>query len=63
MKSMGVLLKPHCLINMVLHIKKLEFQFRLIDSFSKKCLIGGLDELGYLLSFSAQIGRYEEGLR
>ena len=32
-----------------------------IDAFSKKCLIDGVDQLGYLLSFSDQIARYEEG--
>ena len=34
-----------------------------IDAFSKRCLIGGLDQLGYLLSFSEQIARYEERKR
>jgi 3-isopropylmalate/(R)-2-methylmalate dehydratase small subunit len=31
-----------------------------IDSFSKKCLLEGIDELGYLLSYSAAISTYEE---
>jgi 3-isopropylmalate/(R)-2-methylmalate dehydratase small subunit len=30
-----------------------------IDVFSKNCLLRGLDELGYLLSFEKQIGEYE----
>jgi 3-isopropylmalate/(R)-2-methylmalate dehydratase small subunit len=30
-----------------------------IDVFSKNCLLHGLDELGYLLSFEKQIGEYE----
>ncbi len=30
-----------------------------IDSFSKSCLIKGVDELGYLLSFHEQISAYE----
>ncbi len=30
-----------------------------IDSFSKSCLLKGLDELGYLLSFEKQIAAYE----
>jgi len=34
-----------------------------IDAFSKKCLIEGVDQLGYLLSFGDQIGAYEEGRR
>jgi len=31
-----------------------------IDSFSKTCLLKGIDELGYLLSFEKQIAAYEE---
>ncbi len=31
-----------------------------IDSFAKRCLIEGLDELGYLLSFEEQIKAYEQ---
>ncbi len=31
-----------------------------IDAFSKKCLMDGLDQLGYLLSFADQIAAYEE---
>jgi len=30
-----------------------------IDPFSKKCLLDGVDELGYLLKFSARVGEYE----
>jgi 3-isopropylmalate/(R)-2-methylmalate dehydratase small subunit len=30
-----------------------------IDPFSKKCLLEGVDELGYLLKFSGQISAYE----
>ena len=30
-----------------------------IDSFSKTCLLKGIDELGYLLSFEKQIAAYE----
>lgn len=30
-----------------------------IDGFSKTCLLNGADELGYLLSFEAQIAAYE----
>jgi 3-isopropylmalate/(R)-2-methylmalate dehydratase small subunit len=30
-----------------------------IDSFAKTCLLNGLDELGYILSFSDQITAYE----
>ncbi len=30
-----------------------------IDSYSKKCLLEGLDDLGYLLKFSEQIAAYE----
>ncbi len=31
-----------------------------IDGFSKTCLLKGVDELGYLLSFTDQIARYEK---
>jgi len=31
-----------------------------IDAFSKHCLLEGLDQLGYLLSFDEQITRYEQ---
>ena len=34
-----------------------------IDAFSKRCLIDGVDQLGYLLSFADQIAQYEEGVR
>jgi len=34
-----------------------------IDAFSKKCLMDGVDQLGYLLSFADQIAVYEEGPR
>jgi 3-isopropylmalate/(R)-2-methylmalate dehydratase small subunit len=30
-----------------------------IDPFSKKCLLDGVDELGYLLKFSARVAEYE----
>ncbi len=30
-----------------------------IDAFSKRCLLEGIDELGYLLKFSEQISKYE----
>ena len=30
-----------------------------IDPFSKKCLLDGVDELGYLLKFSAAVAEYE----
>ena len=33
-----------------------------IDSFSKDCLLRGVDELGYLLSFEKQIAEYEARL-
>jgi 3-isopropylmalate/(R)-2-methylmalate dehydratase small subunit len=32
-----------------------------VDSFSKHCLLAGVDELGYLLGFEAQIQKYEQG--
>jgi 3-isopropylmalate/(R)-2-methylmalate dehydratase small subunit len=32
-----------------------------IDGFSKTCLLNGVDELGYLLGFEAQISAYEAG--
>ena len=35
----------------------------LIDPFAKRCLIEGIDQLGYLLSFADQIAAYEEGGR
>jgi len=31
-----------------------------IDDFSKTCLLNGMDELGYIQSFSSQIAAYEE---
>ena len=31
-----------------------------IDSFSKACLLNGTDELGYILSFDAQISKFEK---
>jgi 3-isopropylmalate/(R)-2-methylmalate dehydratase small subunit len=34
-----------------------------IDPYSKKCLLDGLDDLGYLLSFSERIAAYEVTLR
>lgn len=34
-----------------------------IDAFSKKCLMDGVDQLGYLLSFADRIAQYEEGPR
>jgi 3-isopropylmalate/(R)-2-methylmalate dehydratase small subunit len=30
-----------------------------IDPFSKKCLLNGVDEMGYLLNFEPEISRYE----
>ena len=33
-----------------------------IDRYSKKCLLEGLDDLGYLLSFSEKIAEYENAL-
>jgi 3-isopropylmalate/(R)-2-methylmalate dehydratase small subunit len=30
-----------------------------IDAFSKKCLLNGIDELGYLLSFQEQVASFE----
>jgi 3-isopropylmalate/(R)-2-methylmalate dehydratase small subunit len=30
-----------------------------IDPFSKKCLLNGVDEIGYLLNFAQEISRYE----
>jgi len=33
-----------------------------IDPFSKKCLLEGIDELGYLLALTTQITNYEQGL-
>lgn len=40
--------------------RSLEFP---IDPFSKKCLMEGVDQLGYLLSFADQIAVYEESSR
>jgi len=34
-----------------------------IEAFAKQCLIEGIDQLGYLLSFADQIAVYEEGSR
>jgi 3-isopropylmalate/(R)-2-methylmalate dehydratase small subunit len=34
-----------------------------IEAFAKRCLIEGIDQLGYLLSFADQIAVYEEGSR
>jgi len=34
-----------------------------IDPYSKKCLLLGLDDLGYLLTFSARIAEYEAAQR
>jgi len=31
-----------------------------IDSFAKRCLVQGLDELGYLQSFAAKVAEYEK---
>jgi 3-isopropylmalate/(R)-2-methylmalate dehydratase small subunit len=31
-----------------------------IDEFSKHCLLEGIDQLGYLLSFDDQITKYEQ---
>ena len=31
-----------------------------IDAFSKHCLLEGIDQLGYLLSFDEQISKYEQ---
>lgn len=31
-----------------------------VDEFSKHCLLEGIDQLGYLLSFSERISRYEQ---
>jgi 3-isopropylmalate/(R)-2-methylmalate dehydratase small subunit len=31
-----------------------------IDAFSKHCLLEGIDQLGYLLSFDGQISSYEQ---
>jgi 3-isopropylmalate/(R)-2-methylmalate dehydratase small subunit len=31
-----------------------------IDAFSKACLLNGVDELGYILSFSDRIAAYEQ---
>jgi 3-isopropylmalate/(R)-2-methylmalate dehydratase small subunit len=36
--------------------RKVEFP---IDSFSKRCLLEGVDELGYILQHEAQIAAYE----
>lgn len=33
-----------------------------IDAFAKRCLLQGLDQLGYLLSFQSTIEDYEKGL-
>ncbi len=33
-----------------------------IDAFSKKCLLEGIDELGYILSHDAAIGAHEAGI-
>jgi 3-isopropylmalate/(R)-2-methylmalate dehydratase small subunit len=30
-----------------------------IDSFAKKCLLEGIDELGYLMGFTSEIVRWE----
>jgi 3-isopropylmalate/(R)-2-methylmalate dehydratase small subunit len=34
-----------------------------IDSFSKVCLLNGVDELGYLLKFKDRIAEYEQSVR
>ena len=34
-----------------------------VDGFSKKCLLQGVDELGYLLGFSKQVEAYEQKRR
>jgi 3-isopropylmalate/(R)-2-methylmalate dehydratase small subunit len=34
-----------------------------IDTFAKRCLLGGLDELGYLLSHAGAIGEHERRVR
>ena len=31
-----------------------------IDPFSKRCLLDGLDDLGYILKFSDRIAEYEQ---
>jgi 3-isopropylmalate/(R)-2-methylmalate dehydratase small subunit len=65
----------HVLFDMVEEIPQAEFAIDLasqtltlpnghavsfpIDSFSKTCLLRGMDELGYLLSFEKQIAAYE----
>ncbi|MBT3669536.1 MAG: 3-isopropylmalate dehydratase small subunit [Chloroflexi bacterium] len=36
-----------------------EFDFQ-IDPFAKKCLLNGVDQLGYILSFEANIAEYEK---
>ncbi len=33
-----------------------------VDGFAKHCLLNGIDELGYLLGFDAEIGRHEQHL-
>ncbi len=32
-----------------------------IEAFAKRCLLGGLDQLGYLLNFEEQISEFEKG--
>jgi len=31
-----------------------------IDSFSKKCLLAGIDQIGYILSFEDRISQFEQ---
>ena len=33
-----------------------------IDSFNKTCLLNGVDELGYIMSFENEIAAFEEQL-
>ena len=37
---------------------ELELQFQ-VDPFARRCLLEGVDELGYLASFEARIAEYE----
>jgi 3-isopropylmalate/(R)-2-methylmalate dehydratase small subunit len=34
-----------------------------IDSFNKTCLLNGVDELGYIMSFEKEISAFEANLR
>lgn len=45
----------------ILRVGNIEVGFS-IDPFSRECLLKGVDELGYILGFSAEIERYERAM-